>query len=125
MSWVIGGYTMLGGEEPRYTSTMPEAQEDNHVEVTPVGASGTDATIVQYVNTPSIQAVLTGRCGDTTKTALLGKRKTTVTITTPFDGTGKSWYLKSIAFVRWTSQEPWAVAGASESYIYTIKMVGR
>ena len=129
--WIFGAYTVPAADSPWHESTMPEEQEDVHVEETPLGANSTDATIVTYVNTPSIGAegaepfVLRGHCVAATKTALLALRRTTFTIKTPFDATGKSVYLKKLRFRRWTASEPMAIAGSGEQFHYWMHLLGR
>lgn len=124
-SWIFGAYTVPDQDAPQYDSVMPEAQEDNYATETPVGATGTASTVAQLVNSPSIPATLHGWCSAATKTAILALNRSTFTVKTPFDTTGKSWLLTKSSFVRWTSQEPLAVAGAGERFWYTMTLLGR
>lgn len=124
-SWYFGAYEVPAEDSPWHESEMPEEQEDEHVTATPLGATTTDSTVVQWVSRPSISARLRGWCSATTKTQILALRKTTFTIKTPFDQTGKSWYLLRARFVRWTQQEPLAIAGAGERFHYTMELIGR
>lgn len=124
-SWIFGSYTLPDLDAPWYESEMPEDQEDEHVTATPIGATGTAGTVVQWVNRPSISARLRGWCCAATKTQIEALRKTTFTVKTPFDVTGKSWYLMRARFVRWTQQEPTAIAGTGERFHYTMELMGR
>lgn len=124
-SWWFGAYEVPALDSPWFESEMPEDQEDEHVTATPIGASGAASTIVQWVNRPSLKATLRGWCSAATKSQILARRKATFSVMTPFDTTGKLWYLMSARFVRWTQQEPVAVAGTGERFFYTMELIGR
>jgi hypothetical protein len=124
-SWIFGSYTVPDADAPLADSVIPEAQEDNYAKETPVGATGTASTVAQLVSAPSIQATLSGWCSAATKTAILALNRTTFTIKTPFDTTGRSWLQTRSRFVRWTSQNPSAVAGTDERFWYTMELLGR
>ena len=134
-NWFFGATEVQPADAPWYESTMPEKQEAEHIEETPIGNHDTDSTIATLVNTPSIGAegsdpfVLRGRCGASLKAVLEGFEATiatrTFTLKTPFDATGKSVYLKRLRIKRWTSQEVAAVAGAGERFHYWMFLLGR
>lgn len=128
--WILNGFTFPAGEEPHLESTMPEEQEDEHIEDTPIGANDTDATISTYVNTPSIGAdgssplLLRGSCSLASKASIFALKRTTGLLKTPFDTTGKSVYVKRIRFTRWTSSFP-GVVGSTQEFQYWISLLGR
>jgi len=130
-SWILGGFTFPDADAPWYDSSMPEEQEDEHIEDTPIGANAADATIITYVASPSVGAesgepfLLRGECSAASKASLLALRRTTNTLKTPFDTTGKSAYLKRIRFKRWDGNNRAAVAGAGERFLYWLWFLGR
>jgi hypothetical protein len=130
-NWIFGSYTVPAADSPWHESSMPEEQEDEHIEETPIGANASNATIITYVATPSIGAegsepfVLRGHCTAATKADIMAKRKTTFVLKTPFDAVGKSVYLKKARFKRWTTQDPMAIAGSGEQFHYWMYLLGR
>lgn len=131
-NWFFGATEITDGRDvPWHDSSMPEEQEDEHIEETPIGSNASDATIITYVNTPSIGAaggepfVLQGECSQSLKATILALRRTTFTLKTPFDATGKSVYLKRVRFKRWSGRSGAPVAGAGERFLYWMYLLGR
>lgn len=81
-----GTYTVPSGDEPLDDSSIPEEQEDAHAEFNPLGANAGDATIIQYLGSPSIGAEGTTEftlhffCTSATRTELRNRRRATFTI---------------------------------------------
>lgn len=90
VAWQFQGpsatYTVPAGDEPLPDSQIPEEQPDLHVEFDPLGATGGDATIDQYIGKKSIGAkggepfVLHFHCTAATRTELRNRKNTTFTI---------------------------------------------
>lgn len=124
--WILDGNTLPAADFPWYESEMPEEQEDEWVMETPIGATGTSSTVVQRIGRPSIKATLVGECSAATKAIILALNRTTYTIQTPFDATGKSWLQLKSSFTRWnTGDHQFAVAGSGERFLYRIELLGR
>lgn len=130
-AWVFDGFDIPAEDSPLFDSVLPSEQEDEHVMATPLGASTPDATVVQYVGTPSIgansPAQLTGYCSLSTKTQFLARKRRTILIQEPWDTTGRWWYVLAIRMVRWSKAVPLVpvIGEADQRFIYTIKLLGR
>lgn len=127
--WIYGSYTVPVTDTPWVESEVPEDQEDEHVEFNPLGANGTDATIIQYIGTPSKGAqgsspfVLRSWVTAATLADVRAKKRTTFTITDQLGNT-HSVYLKKLVTKRWTSRDPLSIATGQTHHIW-MHLLGR
>lgn len=77
------------------------AQPQTWSEFTPIGASS-PGTLLTYLGSPSIKQTMTVYASSATKNSLIGifNARTTVTWTTPDDGTGYSVMMTALSVVR-------------------------